>query len=81
MAGHRRSSGKPTARKRHHDNARALLQQRLAATTDPLQRLEHAYDYLRAAAARAQRRTPHLDISSLESTVRALTAAGDRLIR
>lgn len=81
MAGHRRASGKPTARQRHRENARQLAEQKLAATNDPLKRLEHAYDYLRAAAKRARGRTAGGDVAALETTVRSLLAAGDRLIR
>jgi hypothetical protein len=83
MAGHRRTRkpGTPTARRRHHDNAKNLLLTRLAGTTDPVERLAHGYDYVRAAAARATRRAPDRDLTAvLDTTLQALMTAGDRLI-
>ncbi|QXV63600.1 hypothetical protein [Amycolatopsis sp. TNS106] len=83
MAGHRRTRkpGTPTARRRHHENSRALLAEKLAATGDPVQRLAHAFDYARAAAARAKRRDPGADVTALDAALHALVRAGDQLIR
>jgi hypothetical protein len=83
VTGHRRRKpGTPTARKRHHDNARELLHQRLAEATDPLQRLHHGFDYLRGAAERAGRRDHDRDLApAIDAAVAALVRAGDRLIR
>ncbi|EME61928.1 hypothetical protein [Amycolatopsis decaplanina] len=84
MAGHRRrrKPGTPTARRRHHENSRALLAAKLAASSDPVERLAHAFDYARAAAARARRRDPAADVTpELDTALRALVRAGDQLIR
>jgi len=84
MAGHRRrrKPGTPTARRRHHENSRALLAEKLAATGDPVERLAHGFDYARAAAARARRRDPGGDVTAaLDAALHALVRAGDQLIR
>jgi hypothetical protein len=84
VAGHRhtRKPGTSTIRQRHHVNARALVDQRLDVENNPVARLAHAYAYVRSAARRAGRRSPERDLSlELDAAVRALLAAGDRLIK
>ena len=86
MAGHRRTrKGAPTLRERHHTNAKAHLLQRLDTTTEPVERLRIALDYVAAAYKRSAQRgrttTTHRTVAdAIEVAVRALIRCGDALL-
>ncbi|REF00342.1 hypothetical protein [Thermomonospora umbrina] len=73
MAGKRRKSGKPTLRVARPERRRQTLNERLAATADPLTRLAAAVDYYRSAYRTNQQP------QSAERMVEALVGEGDRL--
>lgn len=87
MAGHRRTrkAGAPTLRARHHTNAKAHLIQRLDATTEPVERLRIALDYVAAAYKRSAQRgrttATHRTVGdAIEVAVRSLIRCGDALL-
>lgn len=60
-------------RRKQHLGARTVINARLAATSDPLRRLDIAREYVRSAAAKYQ------VSGELAAAVDALIAAGDRI--
>lgn len=87
MAGHRRTrkQGAPTARERHHLNARAHVLERLEGTTEPVARLRIALDYVASAYKRSTQRGRTTDThptvaASLDIATRALIRCGDALL-
>ncbi|TYK45121.1 hypothetical protein [Actinomadura decatromicini] len=73
MAGKRRADGKPTRRVNRVHRRMERLNQALAATTDPRERVVIAADHYRSALA------AHHDQASAERVVTFLVEAGNRL--
>lgn len=73
MAGSRRESQRPMKRHARLERRRAALNNRLAGTSEPLERLSFAVDYLRGAL------TLNPDPGVAEEVVTRLVQAADRL--
>jgi hypothetical protein len=73
MAGKRRSDGKPTRRVGRVHRRMARLNEALAATSDPRERVVIAADHFRSALA------AHHDADSAERIVTLLVEAGNQL--
>lgn len=73
MAGARRAAQRPTKRHASVERRRTALNNRLAQTSNPLQRTAIAFDYLRGALTR------NPDPASAEEIVVRLVKTADRL--
>lgn len=73
MAGKRREADRPMKRHARPERRRAALNRRLAQTSEPLERMSFALDYLRGAL------TLHPDSGVAEEVVTRLIQAADRL--
>lgn len=74
MAGQRRADGKPTRRVGRVKRRMERLNQALAATVDPRERVTIAVDHYRSALA------AHHDPASAERVVTLLVEAGNQLL-
>lgn len=73
MAGRRRRDGKPLQRLAKDERRKQALNARLAATTDPLERIAIAADYYRAVFAQ------HPNPDAAERVVELLVESADNL--